>query len=488
MLSPFSDRRISADDLLSSHACMFESLYGDEPDLEVESEQAVTRATRPTAPEKRARFPRALSHRLHLDVFHDSLEGKPRGGLVAPQKPIEDTVSEAKVSDNLPGLLRLPVELRNQIYGYLFNQRLIVIKHNDPWPRSYDSILNNAIGEYRQPNRAKAIKCLRIIRPMQKVPQTLRRQAMKAKGISYAGIPGQKSEPREGIDWKTTLSSLLLTCKTISAEAGPILYGITTFYFDDARRLRGFLKTASRTNLSCITRLHIHVRAHGMPADAMNDAWEQEHIQCWTSIFVTIASKMTNLRAISVSLTVKNVTDGLRRAFNPAHPITNWKNRAGYMLMLQPLSSLSRLEDLRVLIRATDDIMSQYQEMLPHLVFRYWESANIHPVRSLELQVMNVHREVFEEMQASLEQAMTDVARSKDVNESFARVALATREYMEYGSDPIGYMVMRELEEENKMKKEEAKKKKAERNQKKNKGKKQWSCKKREGYWGHRET
>ncbi|KAI5241008.1 hypothetical protein E4T42_08210 [Aureobasidium subglaciale] len=479
MISPCSNERISVDDIFSTYACIFESLYGDEPGLEIESEQVTTRAITPVILKKRANFPRWLS-RLQPGVFKDRIRHS--GDLVARPEPVKDTANDAEISVDLPGLLRLPVEIRNQIYGCLFSQRLIVIKQNDPWSRSDDSILNNAIGEYRQPNRAKAIKCLKIVRAKQKVPQSLRRQAMKAKGISYAGIPGRKSEPREGIDWKTTLSSLLLTCKTINAEVGPILYGITTFYFDDARRLRAFLKTVHPINLSCITRLHIHVRTHGMPVDATNDVWEQEHIQCWTSIFVTIASKMTNLRAISVSLTMRNVTDGLRRAFNPAQPNTDWKTRAGYMLMLQSLSNLSRLEDLRVSIKATDDIMSQYQEMLPHLVFRYWESANIHPVRSLELQVMNVHREVFEEMQTSLEQAMADVARSKDVNESFVRVALATREYMDYKLDPIGYMVMRELEDKHKKKKEEAKEKNAERKQKKIKDKKQWMRKKRDGY------
>ncbi|KAG9546058.1 hypothetical protein KCU97_g21109, partial [Aureobasidium melanogenum] len=148
---------------------------------------------------------------------------------------------------------------------------------------------------------------------------------------------------------------------------------------------------------------------------------------------------------LKVTLTMRNVTDGLKHAFRPIKYNTDWRGRAGYMLMLRPISTLNKLEDLRVLIKATDNIMAQYDEMLPLLIYRYWELSNINPVPHIEDKVMNTHRKFFEDMRGGLEKAMTDVAHSKNVNESFTSVCLKIREYMEYLQDPIGYVLVREF-------------------------------------------
>lgn len=52
---------------------------------------------------------------------------------------------------------------------------------------------------------------------------------------------------------------------TFYYESAPILYGTTSFYFDDAQRLRAFLGTVSDRNLACITTLHVQVRTYGIP-------------------------------------------------------------------------------------------------------------------------------------------------------------------------------------------------------------------------------
>jgi hypothetical protein len=147
-----------------------------------------------------------------------------------------------------------------------------------------------------------------------------------------------------------------------------------------------------------------------------------------------------------VTLTMRNVTDGLKRAFRPIKYSADWKGRAGYMLMLRPLSDLTMLEDLSVSIKAKDNIMQQYEEMLPLLIYKYWELANIHPVRHLQVRVMDLHRKLFDDMQVGLEKAMSDVVRSKDVDKSFASVALVTRQYIDYMIDPIGNMLSKDYE------------------------------------------
>ncbi|KAI4719315.1 hypothetical protein E4T48_04432 [Aureobasidium sp. EXF-10727] len=425
------------DNLSSTNACVLEPLCDDQLEVESKSEQAVAISDEPA--KKRWNWPQHLCHFPRNNVFRDSSLPK------ATTKSSQDSKHKQKASILLPGILRLPVEIRNQIYCYLFHQRLITIKQNDAWPYQKGSPLVDAITEYRSPDRPKAIKSIKIVPTTKQTPESVHRKTMKARGVSYDGIPGQKPLPREGVIWETTLSSLLYTCKTIYAETDPILYGTTIFYFDDAQRLRAFLKTVSDRNLACITRLHVHVRIYGIPNKAADNVWEQEHIQCWTSIFAKIAKKMINLRAMRVTLTMRNVTDGLKRAFRPIKYNTDWKKRAGYMLMLRPLSSLSKLDDLRVSIKATDNIMQQYDEMLPLLVYRYFELSDIHPRHDLQGMVMKIHRKFFEDMQVGLEQAMTDVARSKNVNESFKSLALVTVEFMDYLMDPIGYMLLKEF-------------------------------------------
>jgi hypothetical protein len=429
---------IIPDNLSSTNACVLEPLYGDEAKAESESEQAIARCNKSV--KKKWKWHTHLATFPLVDLFRDTALSN------TASKPIKDSKHKHNAATLLPGILRLPVEIRNQIYGYLFHQRLITIKQNDAWPYQKGSPLLEAITEYREPERPKAIKSIRIVDSTKKTPEDFRRNMMKSRGVSYDGIPGQKPQPIEGVKWETSLNSLLLTCKTIHSEAGPILYGATVFYFDDAQRLRGFLKTVSDRNLACITRLHVHVRTYGIPNKAADDIWEQEHVQCWTSIFAKIAKKMINLRAMRVTLTMRNVTDGLKRAFRPIKYSADWKGRAGYMLMLRPLSDLTMLEDLSVSIKATDNIMQQYEEMLPLLIYKYWELANIHPVRHLQVRVMDLHRKLFDDMQVGLEKAMSDVVRSKDVDKSFASVALVTRQYIDYMIDPIGNMLSKDYE------------------------------------------
>ncbi|CAD0093787.1 unnamed protein product [Aureobasidium mustum] len=428
------------DDLGSTNACAHEPLYGDDPKVESQSDQVIVRSDAPSEQTKQWKWPDFLLTHPRNNVFSDS--SKPKSKSTSAQR----FKHKLKTVALLPGMLRLPVEIRNQIYGYLFHQQLITIKQNDAWPYQKGSPLVDAITEYREPDRPRAIKAIRIVTTAVKnkvTPEQFQRKMMKARGVSYDGIPGQKPLPLEGVKWETSLNNLLLTCKTLYAETGPILYGITVFYFDDAQRLRAFLKTVSDRNLACITKLHIHVRTYGIPNKAADNVWFQEHVDCWTKIFAKVAKKMTNLRTLRVTLTMRNVTDGLKYAFRPTQNNTDWRRRAGYMLMLRPVSTLNKLEDLRVSIKATDNIMAQYDEMLPLLIYRYWELANVNPIPHVETKVMDTHRKFFEDMQNGLEQAMTEVARSKNVNESFAPVCLVTRAYMEYLMDPIGHVLIK---------------------------------------------
>lgn len=425
------------DNLSSTNAHADEPLYGPEPDTEPEPEQVPARQN--ALVKKNTWKWSSFVHKFPLyDLFKHSRSSTRSG-------PIRDVIHEPQALSLIPGILRLPVEIRNEIYGYIFDKRLITIRHNDDSPYRNGNPLIDAIAEHREqePERPKAIKSIRIVMSVLKTSGGIYRKVLNSSGASYHGIPGRKPQPIEGVNWQTSLSSLLLTCKTFYFETAPILYGITTFYFDDAQRLRAFLETVSERNLACITTLHVHVRTYGIPNEAQNNRWEQKHVKCWTKIFANIAKKMTNLRVMRVYLTVKNVTDALKLAFRSLNNNTDWKRRASYMLVLRGLSDLTKLEDLRVSIKATDDIMQDWEYMSARYLYDFFLLANIHPLNHLQDQLRALHNELYERMHGGLEKAMTDVARSKDPDESFAPVAQATEEYIAYCMDPVGDMLVR---------------------------------------------
>jgi len=428
------------DNLSSTNARANDSLFGDEPDPEVEPEQVLVRQDA-LVKKSTWKWPQFL-HKLSLHgLFKDS-----QSSFVS--EPDKDAIHGHEDVSLAPGMLRLPVEIRNQIYGHLFDKRLVIIRRHDDLPYRDGSPLLDAITEHREPERPKATRSIRIV--MSSIKKTTRDVCRKVihRGLSYDRIPGRKPLPIEGVNWETSLNSLLLTCRTIYHETAPILYGNTVFYFDDAQRLRSFLKTVSNRNLACITNLHVHVRTYGIPNDAENNLWEQKHIKCWTKIFATIAKKMTNLRVLRVALTVRCVTDALKYAFRPTRHNTDWKGRASYMLMLRDLSDLTKLEDFTVSIRATDDFTQQYDHMSANMLYASFALANIYPLDWLEAKVKALHRSFFERMHDGLEKAMFDVARGKDPDESFVAVAAATTEYITYCMDPIGDMLVRDRESE----------------------------------------
>ncbi|THX25705.1 hypothetical protein D6D10_09863 [Aureobasidium pullulans] len=451
------------DDLSLTGACALEPLYGDEP-VEAKLEQDVAHLVEPTKKTQDYAGPGSI-FRIRNNVFDlPKVKSKPRDRLRSMYK-------KRTAGNSLTGFFSLPTEIRNQIYGYIFHERLIIIKHNEAWVSSKGTPLTDALDEYRpKGSRSKILKCIRIVNiSSKKTPAEAERKFARSRGVSYDGIPGQKPLSREGVNWKTSICNLPLVCKRINAEAAPIMYGTTAFYFDNAQRLRAFLNTVSPTNLACITKLYVHVRVYGIPVKACDLVWEKEHIECWISVFKLIAKKMTNLRAMRVTFTMRSLTDGLKRAFKPVRYNTDWKERAGYMLMLKPLSSLSMLKDLRVVIKAADDYMQQFQEGLAHMLYSFWRLANIQPIHQLKIKVEALHQQYFQEMHHGLEKAMKDVARSEKVDKSFAPVCLAVRQYMDFMLDPVGSMLMMEYEKKKEEEREEAEKGKE---VKKQKGKK----------------
>ncbi|KAG9840346.1 hypothetical protein KCU77_g10362, partial [Aureobasidium melanogenum] len=145
------------DNLSSTNACALEPSCDDDPKVESKPEQAIARSDTASQQTKQWKWPDFLFGYPRNDVFKDFSQSKAKsisaGRFKHKRKPVA----------LLPGILRLPVEIRNQIYGYLFHQQLRSIKQNDPWPYQKGNPLLDTITEYREPDRPKAIKAIRIV-------------------------------------------------------------------------------------------------------------------------------------------------------------------------------------------------------------------------------------------------------------------------------------------------------------------------------------
>lgn len=148
------------------------------------------------------------------------------------------------IEDNFP-FLNLPVEIRLQIYSYLYVHPKLVV--------------------CRKPNSA---------------------ELYALDDGNFHLDPRNTSSPCVSIT-----TELLLTCHQIHAEASTVLYSGNIFGFDDPKSLLAFLKQIGQINNSHIKSLHIIV------------PWNQERWLFWPSeLLLKLGSGCRNLRNVDLTL------------------------------------------------------------------------------------------------------------------------------------------------------------------------------------------
>ncbi|KAF1987683.1 hypothetical protein K402DRAFT_305697, partial [Aulographum hederae CBS 113979] len=175
-------------------------------------------------------------------------------------------------------LLQLPGELRNQIWGYVYDRNYIV--KCDP--------------EALQKKDPKGFA--------KKTPQLPRNTVM----LVYPLKLTSKKRAVQTIkpNWKTSLMALLLTNRQIHDEVLSFVYGCATFVFKDVARIRSFIRYIPSAALPFVTKLDITYTTYGEPRNYDDRVFKNRSDTNWERTCKLIANSFVGVRKLSLHLTV----------------------------------------------------------------------------------------------------------------------------------------------------------------------------------------
>lgn len=183
------------------------------------------------------------------------------------------------------GFMRLPGEIRNQIYEYYFQEALLVeiaakgTKLVEKKRKTVKLCLSGRSTPYTIEDNAPD------------KPRTLR---MPRKLGHYTRVDGLRTQ------WATSLSPLPFVCKQIHVEVLEFLYASTTFVFAAPKRISNFFEIVPKCSLSNITKLQLHYTTYGEPVLRSDRTWITKHRESWTNVCRTISKSLINLRDLVI--------------------------------------------------------------------------------------------------------------------------------------------------------------------------------------------
>ncbi|KAK8216864.1 hypothetical protein M8818_001827 [Zalaria obscura] len=174
-------------------------------------------------------------------------------------------------------LTKLPGELRNLIYSYVFQSTTVALRPRSPLDKPHP------------------------LRPL-----TVQRRVVR----QHHGILGKQRAPANGnISWETSLTGIILTCHQIHDEALPYLYAKTTFFFEDLKRLRAFLAVVPQSHTNLIRRLELYTIIYGTSEIRSYRYFQNMHHVKWTAMARTITQRMPYLESLQWTLYHPEVMD-----------------------------------------------------------------------------------------------------------------------------------------------------------------------------------
>lgn len=177
-------------------------------------------------------------------------------------------------------LLELAGKLRNHIYDYAIEGRLVEIRPPIPG--------NEIQYTWQQVDGSFEIN---------KPPKAWR----------FSDILGRRRGfQHSGTKWESSLSSLILTCKQINREASHFLYAKTSFVFKSAKRTRAFLSIVQPVYKEVISRLHLIHRTYGQPFCLEHVFAKGRADRCWDRTCQALAEDLKGLKILEITLTVND--------------------------------------------------------------------------------------------------------------------------------------------------------------------------------------
>ncbi|MCJ1459867.1 hypothetical protein MMC28_010246 [Mycoblastus sanguinarius] len=219
---------------------------------------------------------------LILDQRRPGLPATPL--ILLPKEPSTPRALRFALQGLFP-FLELPGEIRNKIYDYTITDDYYVIN----WVNSHHK---SKTLTHQLPRLGKAFS------PHLRPDATMRRRLLDY----HRRAQPPKCLPEE--DLSPGRTALLLTCKTINAEASTVFYSKSTFAFSGLGALRHFLDNLSSRSKESITRLALKYRAYGNPLLTEDQPWKARHDRLWEDLCWRLADECTSLSHLSLDMTL----------------------------------------------------------------------------------------------------------------------------------------------------------------------------------------
>ncbi|KAK3059769.1 hypothetical protein LTS18_010090 [Coniosporium uncinatum] len=185
-------------------------------------------------------------------------------------------------------VMELPGELRNQIYGYVFDGNIRV--------EMIDSRATCCIKAHFEEDKLRR-------RLFGRCPETSKYTYI----IRYPRIPGKyKRVHGYNTNWKTSVPgyALMLANKQLSEEIPPFLYSTPTFLLRHANKLLRFINAGPARNLQRLTKLQLQHTTYGEPQYYENAIWKAKHANKWLRVCQLAAATFTGLESLDITLKV----------------------------------------------------------------------------------------------------------------------------------------------------------------------------------------
>ncbi|KAF2084163.1 hypothetical protein K490DRAFT_49813 [Saccharata proteae CBS 121410] len=216
-----------------------------------------------------------------------------------------DTPTARKNKKPRIGFLDLPAEIRNQIYGYYFDESI----HIDMSPgRTHIPMPVPPTKPIRPgaPNPPAAVTgpaptTQQTNRTLNVVPAPKKRQSKpKTRRINVNHPLGRHNVDKDSTKWSSSYGSLVLTCKLINYEITPLFYATPVFIFSSMNRLHKFLLTVPPKSLACIRGVHFAAGSYAEPFLMADRQWKAKHDEQMEMVVKKAAKLLPNLERLSI--------------------------------------------------------------------------------------------------------------------------------------------------------------------------------------------
>jgi len=231
---------------------------------------------------------------------------------IPPAKKSHDQVFTATARQTLPQstrcrFLEVAGEIRNQIYGYIFDSTTVI--EMMPAGAPYRILAVHVPARKNSIFYAQAKDTAAKRKPCRSRNATDKAQKSPARICCSRVLGKHELVNAASTNWKTSVpgAALCLTSKQFHAECTAFLYASASFFFQSPNRVANFLTKTPQVYLDNVTRLQLEHVTYGEPINPDNIVWKTKHDAKWAAVCAQAAAALPRLQELSIVLDVREV-------------------------------------------------------------------------------------------------------------------------------------------------------------------------------------